>query len=233
MLYVVATPIGNLEDITLRALRVLKEVDLIAAEDTRETRKLLFKYSIKKPLISYYRDNERARVNKLLQLLKEGKKIALVSERGTPGISDPAYLLVKLAQEAKIPVVSVPGACAFVAALSVCGLPTTNFTFLGFLPRKRGKRRKVLDEVSQRSETLVFYESPFRVLALLEELLEVFGERRVAICRELTKKFEETVSGSLSELLKIYEQKKPKGEFIVLVEGRKRKCLGSLEKRRM
>jgi len=220
MLYIVATPIGNLEDITLRALRVLGEVDFIAAEDTRETRKLLFKYKIKKPLFSYYKDNERKMAGKILQLLKEGRKIALVSDRGTPGISDPAYLLVKLVREAKIPVASIPGACAITAALSICGLPTTNFTFLGFLPRKKGKRRKILGELSQRSETLIFYESPFRILALLEELLGIFGERRIAICRELTKKFEETVSGALSDLLRSHREKKPKGEFVILVEGK-------------
>ncbi len=223
MLYVVATPIGNLEDITLRALKVLKEVDLIAAEDTRETRKLLFKYNVKRPLISYYRDNERERANKLLKLLKEGKKIALVSDRGTPGISDPAYLLVKLAREVGIPVVPIPGACGIVAALSVCGLPTTNFTFLGFLPRKRGKRRKLLEELSRRSETLVFYESPYRILSLLKELREIFGERRVTICRELTKKFEEVICGSISELSDIFQEKRPRGEFIIIVE----KCLDS------
>ncbi|MCK4244502.1 MAG: 16S rRNA (cytidine(1402)-2'-O)-methyltransferase, partial [Candidatus Omnitrophica bacterium] len=218
-----ATPIGNLEDITLRALKVLKEVDLIAAEDTRETRKLLFKYNVKRPLISYYRDNERERANKLLKLLKEGKKIALVSDRGTPGISDPAYLLVKLAREVGIPVVPIPGACGIVAALSVCGLPTTNFTFLGFLPRKRGKRRKLLEELSRRSETLVFYESPYRILSLLKELREIFGERRVTICRELTKKFEEVICGSISELSDIFQEKRPRGEFIIIVE----KCLDS------
>ena len=227
MLYVVATPIGNLEDVTLRALRVLKEVDLIAAEDTRETGKLLFKYKIKRPLISYYRDNERERANKLLQLLKEGKKIALVSDRGTPGISDPAYLLVKLARDAGIPVVPIPGACGITAALSVCGLPTTNFTFLGFLPRKRGKRRRLLEELSRRCETVIFYESPYRILSLLKELREIFGERRATICRELTKKFEEVIYGSISELLKIYEQKKPKGEFVIIVEGNKEKCRAS------
>ena len=221
MLYVVATPIGNLEDISLRALRVLKEVDLIAAEDTREVRKLLFKYEIRKPFISYYKDNERERVSKLLGLLKKGKKIALVSDRGTPGISDPAYLLVKLAREAGIPIVPIPGACSIVAALSVCGLPTTNFTFLGFLPRKRGKRRKVLEELFRRSETLVFYESPYRVLSLLEELSGIFGEkRRTTICRELTKKFEEIISGSLSELVETYREKRPKGEFVILIEGK-------------
>ena len=223
MLYVVATPIGNLEDITLRGLRILGEVDLIAAEDTRETKKLLLKYKIEKPLISYYRENEKKRTLKLLQLLKDGKKIALVSDRGTPGISDPAYLLVKSARAENIPVIPVPGTCGITAALSVCGLPTTNFTFLGFLPRKKGKRKKVLEELSLRSETVVFYESPYRVLSLLREVRKIFGERKATVCRELTKKFEEVICDSLSELISVFEKKKPKGEFIIIVE----KCLNS------
>ena len=223
MLYIVATPIGNLEDITLRGLRILGEVDLIAAEDTRETKKLLLKYKIEKPLISYYRENEKERILKLLQLLKDGKKIALVSDRGTPGISDPAYLLVKSARAENIPVIPVPGACGISAALSVCGLATTNFTFPGFLPRKKGKRKKVLEELSRRSETVVFYESPYRVLSLLREVREIFGERKATVCRELTKKFEEIICASLSELISVFEKKKPKGEFIIIVE----KCLNS------
>jgi len=223
MLYIVATPIGNLEDITLRGLRILGEVDLIAAEDTRETKKLLLKYKIEKPLISYYRENEKERTIKLLRLLKEGKKIALVSDRGTPGISDSAYLLVKSAREKNIPVIPVPGACGITAALSVCGLPTTNFTFPGFLPRKKGKRKKLLEELSRRPETAVFYESPYRVLSLLKEVREIFGERKATVCRELTKKFEEVICDSLSELISVFEKKKPKGEFIIIVE----KCLNS------
>ncbi len=223
MLYIVATPIGNLEDITLRALRILGEVDLIAAEDTRETKKLLLKYKIEKPLISYYRENEKKRTIKLLQLLKEGKKIALVSDRGTPGISDPAYLLVRAARAENIPVVPIPGASGIPTALSVCGLPTTSFTFPGFLPRKKGKRKKILEELSPRLETFIFYESPYRFLSLLKELREIFGERKAVVCRELTKKFEEIIDGSLSELVSVFEKRKPKGEFILIVE----KCLNS------
>ena len=221
MLYLVSTPIGNLEDITLRAIRTLKEVDIIAAEDTREAKKILNKFQIKKRVISYYKDNERKKVPYLLDLLRKGEDIALISKRGTPGISDPGYLLVKEARKESLPLTSVPGPSALITALSISGLPSSTFTFLGFLPRKKGKRGKLFKESAERKETLIFYESPYRILATLSEMVPIFGERRIVICRELTKKFEEVISGTPEELLgNLNCRKKILGEFVILISGK-------------
>lgn len=220
MLYVVATPIGNLGDITLRALEVLKSVDVIACEDTRETLKLLRHYGIEKPLTSYYRDNERKRLHRLVEMLKEGKSIALVCDRGTPGISDPAYLLVRAAHHNNIRVVPVPGPSGLTAALSVCGLPTHAVSFYGFLPRKKGSRRKLLERLVEKEETLVFFESVHRIRDTLSLLHEIFGDRPAAVGRELTKKFEEIRTGHLREIAEWCKSNTLKGEFVVVIGGK-------------
>jgi len=218
-LYIVSTPIGNLEDITLRALRVLKEVDLIAAEDTRRTRQLLTHFGIQKPLISYHEHNERMRENSLLEKLREGKNVALVTDAGTPGISDPGETLIRRAVREKITLVPIPGPAAAMAALSVAGLPTDRFLFYGFLPSRSEARKKLLDGLRRRPETLVFYESPRRLPSLLEEAREIFGNRQVAVARELTKVYEEIRRGSLEEVLTKIEQDEIKGEVTVVMAG--------------
>ena len=220
ILYIVSTPIGNLEDITLRALRILKEVDLIAAEDTRRTRQLLTHYAIHKPLISYHEHNERMREDPLLKELREGKNVALVTDAGTPGISDPGEPLIRRAIREKITLVPIPGAAAAMAALSVAGLPTDRFLFYGFLPAKSSARKKLLDGLRKRPETLVFYESPRRLQALLKEAREILGNRQVAVAREITKLFEETWRGSLDEVWeKIGKDNEVKGEITVVMAG--------------
>jgi 16S rRNA (cytidine1402-2'-O)-methyltransferase len=200
-LYVVATPLGNLEDITHRALRILREVDRIAAEDTRHSRKLLAHYAIETPLTSYYDEIEAQKSEQLLRELAGGKSIALISDAGTPGIADPGYHLVRGAIEADIPVVPIPGPSAVAAALSVCGLPTDRFVFEGFLPAKAAKRRRHLEELRGERRTIVLYEAPHRVRETLNDLLEVLGDRPAAIMREATKMFEEIARGTLQELL--------------------------------
>ena len=214
ILYVVATPIGNLEDVTLRALRILKEVDLIAAEDTRKTRKLLSHYGIHTSLTSYYGRERKA--DYLIDTLNKGKNVALVSEAGTPGISDPGYPLIKRAIEKGIIVQSIPGPCAAISALVVSGLPTDGFIFTGFLPRKKGKLTKRLRELFNFEKTVIFYESPNRIMATLEVVKENFGEVNVVIARELTKKFEEVIRGSIDQVLTLLKGRKIKGEVIVL-----------------
>ncbi len=215
ILYVVATPIGNLEDITLRALRILKEVDLIAAEDTRKTRKLLSHYGIHTPLTSYY--GREGKADYLLETLGRGKNIALVSEAGTPGISDPGYPLIKKAIEKRITIQSIPGPCAAISALVVSGLPTDGFIFTGFLPRKKGKLSKRLGELFNFEKTVIFFESPNRIVTTLEMVKENFGEVDVVIARELTKKFEEVIRGSIGEVLTLLKRKKIRGEIIILL----------------
>ena len=215
-LFVVATPIGNLEDITLRALRVLREVALIAAEDTRTTRILLRKHSITTRLISYHEHNMAVRTPKLLAVL-ESSDVALVSEAGTPGVSDPGHQIIVAALEAGFPVISIPGPSAVIAALTTSGLPMREFTFLGFLPRRSGERRRALSALAREPRTLVFFESPHRLLRTLEDIGATIGDRRVAICRELTKIFEEVFRGSVSEALAHFAD--PRGEFTVVVEG--------------
>ncbi|KAF0134967.1 MAG: 16S rRNA (cytidine1402-2'-O)-methyltransferase [Candidatus Saganbacteria bacterium] len=217
-LFVVATPIGNLEDITYRAIRILSEVDLIAAEDTRQTKKLLDRYSIKTPMTSYHKFNIKSKTDYLVEMIKNGKKIALVSDSGMPGISDPGYELVKSAINNNIKVIPIPGASALVSALAVSGLPTDKFIFLGFLQKKPGKRRKALKEIENFDGTAIIYESPYRVVKCLEDIFSVLGDRQVVIARELTKIYEEVLRGKVSELIKarsVY-----KGEVVILVNGK-------------
>jgi 16S rRNA (cytidine1402-2'-O)-methyltransferase len=216
-LYLVATPIGNLEDITLRALRVLRECDIVAAEDTRRSGQLLHRFGIQKPLLSYFQFNEAKRSEEILERLKRGEKVALVTDAGSPGISDPGERVVKAALAAGLRVESVPGPCALVAALTASGLPTDEFHFIGFLPHKSGQRRRQLEALKAFAGTLVLYESPFRVEKLLGELAEVFPNRLVVLARELTKKFEERLRGTPAELLEVARKRTLKGEFVVLV----------------
>ncbi|MEX0682282.1 MAG: 16S rRNA (cytidine(1402)-2'-O)-methyltransferase [Dehalococcoidia bacterium] len=216
ILYLVSTPIGNLEDITLRALRVLREVSLIAAEDTRTARKLLTHHGIKQRLVSYNEHNMRARTPALLEALATGD-VALVSEAGTPGVSDPGYELATAALSAGYEVSPVPGPAAVVAALTASGLPMREFTFIGFLPRRSKERRDIFAGVAGERRTLVFFESPHRLRAALEDLQSTLGERRVAVCRELTKLYEEVFRGSVSEAIEHFTE--PRGEFTVVVDG--------------
>jgi 16S rRNA (cytidine1402-2'-O)-methyltransferase len=218
-LYLVATPIGNLEDITLRALRVLKECDVVAAEDTRHSGQLLKHFNISKPLLSYFQFNEAKRSEEIIERLRNGQKVALVTDAGTPGISDPGERVVKAALAAGFRVESIPGACALVTALTSSGLSTEEFHFIGFLPHKSGQRRKKLESLKSFDGTLVLYESPYRIEKLLGELHEVFPQRRVVLARELTKKFEEFLRGKPAELLEILKKRSLKGEFVVLIEG--------------
>lgn len=218
-LYLVATPIGNLEDITLRALRVLKECDFIAAEDTRHSGQLLKHFGISKPLLSYFQFNEAKRSEEIIERLRRGEKVALVTDAGSPGISDPGERVVKAAISAGFRVEAVPGACALIAALTASGLPTEEFHFIGFLRHKSGQRRKQLDQLKTFDGTLILYESPYRIEKLLTELNEVLPERTVVLARELTKKFEEFLRGTPRELLEILKKRSLKGEFVVLVAG--------------
>ncbi len=208
-----------MEDITLRAKRVLGEVDLIAAEDTRRTGRLLAHLGLKRPLVSYHDFNKERKAPELLSRLLQGEDIALVSDAGTPGISDPAYYLVVRAVEKGIEVIPVPGPTAFVAALVISGLPTDRFTFEGFLPHKSSRRRKRLEELKQEPRTMIFYESPHRILETLQDALEVLGDRRASLSRELTKRFEETRRGHISELLESCRLRPPKGELVLVIEG--------------
>jgi 16S rRNA (cytidine1402-2'-O)-methyltransferase len=219
MLYLVATPIGNLEDITLRALRVLQQVDLIATEDTRRTRILLDHYRIDKPLTSFYDHNEVQKAPALIRRLQDGASIALVSEAGTPLISDPGYRLVQRAIGHGITVIPIPGASAAIAALIVAGLPTDRFVFEGFLPKKPGKRRRRLKALEDEPRTLIFYESPRRVHDLLGDMQSLWGDRRVVVARELTKKFEEILRGRITEVQAQLERHPPLGEVTLVVEG--------------
>jgi 16S rRNA (cytidine1402-2'-O)-methyltransferase len=219
-LFVVATPIGHLEDITLRAIRTLKEAGLIAAEDTRHTRKLLTRYEISTPVVSYHDHNKEKRTPELIERLRADISIALVTDAGTPSISDPGYYLVRAAPDAGIPVVPVPGVSAFVAALSVAGLPTDSFVFIGFVPRKGAKRRTFLEGLKHESRTLVFYESPRRLLDLIEQLVDIIGDRRAVVARELTKIHEEVIRESLRGIVKrLSSMPQLKGECTLLVEG--------------
>ncbi len=220
-LYLVATPIGNLEDITLRALRVLRECDVVAAEDTRHSGQLLKHFGISKPLLSYFQFNEAKRSEEIIERLRHGEKVALVTDAGSPGISDPGERVVKAAIAAGFRVESIPGACALVAGLTASGLPTDEFHFIGFLPHKSGQRKNKLESLKPISGTLVFYESPYRIGKFLGELNEVFPERDVVLARELTKKFEEFLRGKPAELLVLTQKRRLKGEFVVLVAGTK------------
>ena len=219
VLYIVSTPIGNLEDITLRALRVLKTVDLIAAEDTRHTRRLLTHYEIHVPITSYFEGNQIQKGEKLVTRLKAGESIALVSDAGTPTISDPGYRLLAQCIEANIPIIPIPGPSACIAAASVAGLPLHNFVFEGFLSPKLGRRKRQLADLCEESRTLIFYESPHRVIVFLRDVLEVFGDRRISIARELTKKFEEVFRGTVTEAIEKLQATPPRGEFTIVIAG--------------
>jgi 16S rRNA (cytidine1402-2'-O)-methyltransferase len=219
MLYLVATPIGNLEDISLRALRILKEADIIAAEDTRQTLKLLNHYGISKPLTSYHEHNLREKGRILVQTLLDGKSIALVSDAGSPGISDPGSELVKLVVGYNIPVTMIPGPAALIPGLVLSGMDTGKFIFEGFLPSNKKIRRNTLVSLSNEQRTMVFYEAPHKLRVTLNDLIAAFGDRKVSLARELTKKFEQVVRCTLSEAIEIYRDKDPKGEFVIVVEG--------------
>ena len=219
-LFVTATPIGNLEDITLRAIRVLKEVDLIAAEDTRRTLKLLNYYNIKKPLLSYYEHNKFSRGKQIIKRLLNNENVALVTDAGTPGISDPGIHLVNLAIKNMIPVIPVPGPSALIAALSVAGLPAHKFSFYGFIPRGKGRRKKELENIKEYDGTVILYESPNRILKTLQDIYEICGHRKVVIARELTKLHEEIIRGDIEEVINRLGQREIKGEITLLISGK-------------
>jgi 16S rRNA (cytidine1402-2'-O)-methyltransferase len=221
LLYLVATPIGNLGDITLRALEVLRAVDLIASEDTRKTSILLHHYDIHKPQKSYHAFNEEKAVPMLLEKLLAGESIAVVTSAGTPAISDPGYSLVRAAIDNDIPVTAIPGAAAVVLSVTLSGLPAHSFTYKGFPPRKSGQRQRFLAEDAESPHTLVFYESPYRILAFLKDALVVLGDRPAAIANDLTKKFETVYRGSLTELIERLAGEKPRGEYTVVIEGKR------------
>lgn len=219
-LYIIPTPVGNLEDITFRALRMLREVELVLAEDTRTSSVLLNHFDIKKPLMAFHKFNEHAVVEAVVEKINSGMSVGLVSDAGTPGISDPGFLLVRRCVERGIGVETLPGATAFVPALINSGFPCDRFCFEGFLPQKKGKR-KALEALAEESRTMIFYESPHRVLKTLEMIREVFGrDPQVSVSREISKKFEETVRGSVSELIGHFTEHEPKGEFVLVVEGK-------------
>lgn len=218
-LYIVPTPVGNLDDITLRAVSVLREVDFILAEDTRTTSVLLRHLGIEKPLRSHHKFNEHATVKAVAEAVAAGQQVALVSDAGTPGISDPGFLLVRTCVEAGIEVETLPGATACIPALVQSGLPCDKFCFEGFLPQKKGRSKRI-SELRDEERTMIFYESPYRVVRCLEQFAEVFGEeRRVSVSREISKKFEQTVRGTLAEVAAYFRETEPKGEFVIVVEG--------------
>ncbi|MGI6085379.1 MAG: 16S rRNA (cytidine(1402)-2'-O)-methyltransferase [Acetivibrionales bacterium] len=223
-LYLVGTPIGNLEDITYRAVRILSEVDLIAAEDTRHSLKLLNHLNIKKPLISYHDNNRITRAKELVEKLKSGRSIALISDAGMPGISDPGEELVVLAISEGIIVTAVPGCSASVTALVLSGLPTGRFAFEGFLPQKHKDRIKFLESIKYEERTIIFYEGPHRVKKTLEDIFSVFGDRRCSVLRELTKLHEESIRGTLREIIDHFAANEPRGEFAIVVEGSQKKA---------
>lgn len=222
MLYLCATPIGNLEDITYRVLRILKEVDLIAAEDTRNSIKLLNHFEIKTPMTSYHEYNKYEKGRYLVEQMQEGKNIALITDAGTPGISDPGEELVAMCCEAGIPVTSLPGPAACITALTISGLPTRRFSFEAFLPSDKKERAVILEELKRETRTIILYEAPHRLVKTLEELSEKLGDRKIALCRELTKKHETVFRGSLLETVSWYKENPPKGECVMVLEGRSR-----------
>lgn len=219
-LYLCATPIGNLEDITLRVLRTLKEVDLIAAEDTRNSLKLLNHFKIKVPLTSYHEFNKIEKAYQLVEKLQEGKNIALITDAGTPGISDPGEDLVRICLEKGITVTSLPGPAACITALTMSGISTRRFAFEAFLPRDKKKRGIILQELKEETRTIVIYEAPHHLVHTLKELYEVLGNRSLSVCRELTKKFEETVRSNLKEMITYYQEQEPRGEYVLVIEGK-------------
>ncbi len=222
MLYLCATPIGNLEDITYRVLRILKEADLIAAEDTRNSIKLLNHFEIKTPMTSYHEYNKYEKGRYLVEQMQEGKNIALITDAGTPGISDPGEELVAMCYEAGIPVTSLPGPAACITALTISGLPTRRFAFEAFLPSDKKERAVILEELKRETRTIILYEAPHRLVKTLEELSENLGDRKISLCRELTKKHETVFRGSLLEAVSWYKENPPKGECVMVLEGRSR-----------
>lgn len=219
-LYIVSTPIGNLEDITLRALRILGEVDLIAAEDTRHSLKLLNHYGISKPMISYWGEREKVRSEEIIRKLQAGQTVALISDAGTPGISDPGAVVLQKAIEENIRVVPVPGPSALIAALSLSGLPTDVFTFIGFLPPKKAMRQRVLRDLTLGKNTFVFYEAPHRIMETLTDMDRIFADRKAALVKEITKIHEEVLRGSISEIIGALGKTKIAGEYVIILEGR-------------
>jgi 16S rRNA (cytidine1402-2'-O)-methyltransferase len=219
ILYIVSTPIGNLEDITLRALRVMKEADIIAAEDTRHSLKLLNHYGISKPMISYWKEKEQVRSDEIIKKLLSGRSVALISDAGTPGISDPGDVLIRKAIEENIQIIPVPGPSAFVSALSLSGLPTDEFTFLGFLPAGKTQRQKTLAELVLERRTLIFYEAPHRIIETVTDMESIFAGRKIAVAKEITKLHEEIFRGTAPEILSALNQSTVAGEYVIVVEG--------------
>jgi 16S rRNA (cytidine1402-2'-O)-methyltransferase len=219
MLYLVATPIGNLSDITLRALDTLRAVDVVASEDTRRTGMLLKHFAIKKPLLSFHEHNEQHAGEKIMALIEEGKSVALVTDAGTPGISDPGFTLVRRAIQAEVNLTMIPGPSAFVMAIILSGLPIHEFTFRGFPPRKPGPRRRFLEVDRYSSHTLIFYESPYRIKGFLKDAIEVLGNRKAALANDLTKMYETVQRGELSTLLDHFNLTEPRGEYVVVISG--------------
>ncbi len=231
-LYLCATPIGNLEDITYRVLRTLKEADLIAAEDTRNSIKLLNHFDIHTPMTSYHEYNKIEKAEVLIRKMQEGENIALITDAGTPGISDPGEELVRMCYEAGISVTSLPGPAACITALTLSGLSTRRFAFEAFLPSDKKERQTVLSELVNETRTMILYEAPHRLVKTLQELLEVLGNRRMTLCRELTKKHETAFASTIEEILKFYETQEPKGECVLVIEGKSRKDLEKQERAR-
>lgn len=224
-LYLCATPIGNLEDITLRVLRILKEADLIAAEDTRNSIKLLNYYDIKTPMTSYHEYNKIEKAYQLVDKMKNGENVALITDAGTPGISDPGEELVRICYESGIEVTSLPGACACVTALTLSGLPTRRFAFEAFLPKDKKERAFILSSLKTETRTIILYEAPHHLLKTLEDLYAALGDRKITLCRELTKRYETIFSATISHAVSYYQQQEPKGEFVLAIEGRSMQAL--------
>lgn len=219
-LYLCATPIGNLDDMTFRVLDTLRSVDIIAAEDTRNSIKLLNRFEIKTPMTSYHEYNKVEKAQKLISMMQEGKNIALITDAGTPAISDPGEVLVQMCHENHVPVTSLPGACACITALTLSGLSTRRFCFEAFLPADKNERRTILEDLKEESRTIILYEAPHHLKATLAELFETLGDRKITLCRELTKKFETVIPTVLSDVISFYEENEPKGEYVLVLEGK-------------
>ncbi len=219
-LYLCATPIGNLDDMTFRVLDTLRNVDVIAAEDTRNSIKLLNRFEIKTPMTSYHEYNKVEKAEKLISMMQEGKNVALITDAGTPAISDPGEVLVRMCHESGVPVTSLPGACACITALTLSGLPTRRFCFEAFLPADKNERRAILEDLKNESRTIILYEAPHHLKSTLTELYESLGDRAITLCRELTKKFETIMPTTLSSALSFYEENEPKGEYVLVLEGK-------------
>lgn len=219
-LYLCATPIGNLDDMTFRVLDTLRSVDVIAAEDTRNSIKLLNRFEIKTPMTSYHEYNKVEKAEKLISMMQEGKNIALITDAGTPAISDPGEVLVQMCHEHNIPVTSLPGACACITALTLSGLSTRRFCFEAFLPADKNERKEILEDLKEESRTIILYEAPHHLKATLAELMDALGDRKITLCRELTKKFETVMPTTLADAISFYEENEPKGEYVLVLEGK-------------